>query len=166
MREIVRDRSRLEHILEAIDHINSFAAGKSKEQLESDKMQFYGLVKHIEIIGEAAYKLTRAFCREHPETPWESISKMRHVLIHDYYQIDANEVWKVINEDLGPLRSQVQQYITETDWDKWEQNEQVITETAVHKSLLMTAQRMKLKNYPVKEIISITGLSQDEIDAI
>lgn len=91
MRENLRDRSRLEHMLEAINHIICFSDGKTKEQLEADQMQFYGLVKHIEIIGEAAYKLTKAFCHEHPETPWESIAKMRHVLIHDYYQIDAKE---------------------------------------------------------------------------
>ena len=61
---------------------------------------------------------------------------------------------------------QIQRYISETDWDKWEQNEQVITETVVHKSLITTAQRMKSKGYPTKEIVSITGLSEEEINSI
>ena len=47
----------------------------------------------IEIIGKAAYKLTRTFCSEHAETPWEFIAKMRHVLVHDYYQIDPDAVF-------------------------------------------------------------------------
>lgn len=65
MREYVRDRERLEHIIEAIDRILSFAAGKTKEELEADNLKYYGVVKNIEIVGEAAYKLTNAFCRQH-----------------------------------------------------------------------------------------------------
>lgn len=51
MRENVRDRNRLEHIVEAIDRILDFANGKTKEQLEIDKLKYYGIVKNIEIIG-------------------------------------------------------------------------------------------------------------------
>ena len=43
--------------------------------------------------------------------------KMRHVLVHDYYQIDSLSVWKVIKEDLQPLREQVASYLADTDWD-------------------------------------------------
>ena len=50
---------------------------------------------------------------------------MRHVLVHDYYQIEPKEVWKVIREDLHPLRDQVAHYLTEVDWDEWEKNEVV-----------------------------------------
>ena len=82
MRENVRDRDRLEHILEAIVNILDFAEGKTKEELEADKLRYYGIVKNIEIIGEASYKLTHAFCND--------------VLVHDYYQISSKEVWKVI----------------------------------------------------------------------
>ncbi len=92
MRENVRDRDRLEHIVEAIDRILAFADGKTKEELEADDLKYYGIVKNIEIIGEATYMLTRAFCVQHPETPWEFIAKMRHVLVHDYYQIEPREV--------------------------------------------------------------------------
>ena len=95
MREHVRDRERLEHIVEAIDRILEFAEGKTKEELEADNLRYYGVVKNIEIVGEAAYKLTNAFCCQHPETPWKHITRMRHVLVHDYYQINPIEVWKV-----------------------------------------------------------------------
>ena len=67
MRENVRDRDRLEHIVEAIVNILDFADGKTKEELEADKLRYYGIVKNIEIIGEASYKLTHAFCSEHPD---------------------------------------------------------------------------------------------------
>ena len=96
MRENVRDRNRLEHIAEAIDRILAFAVGKTKEELEADNLKYYGIVKNIEIIGEATYMLTRAFCSQHPETPWEFIAKMRHVLVHDYYQIEPRDRKSVV----------------------------------------------------------------------
>ena len=166
MRENVRDRDRLEHIVEAITNILDFADGKTKEELEADKLRYYGIVKNIEIIGEATYKLTRAFCSQHPNTPWEFIAKMRHVLVHDYYQINPSEVWAVIQDDLSPLRDQVTSYLAETNWDEWEKNEVVITESATHKALMQTARRMKSKGYEVKEIMSITGLTAEEIEAL
>lgn len=166
MREAVRDRDRLEHIIEAIDRIINSAEYSSKEELEADNLIFYGIVKNIEIIGEAAYKLTRAFCLEHPQTPWEFIAKMRHVLVHDYYQIDADAVWKVMKEDLPPLRIQVEQYLNDTDWETWEKNEVAISESAVHKSLIQTATRMKMLGYDSNEISKVTGLSLDEVERI
>ena len=68
MREPVRDRDRLEHIVEAIDRILDNTDFKSRDELEADNLRYYGIVKSIEIIGEAAYKLTHAFCREHAAT--------------------------------------------------------------------------------------------------
>ena len=166
MREHIRDHDRLEHIVEAIDCILDFADGKTMEELESDKLKYYGIVKNIEIIGEAAYKLTQAFCRQHPETPWTFIARMRHVLVHDYYQIDSTEVFKVINEDLHVLREQVANYLSDTDWDEWEKNEIAIVETITHKSLAQTAVRMKQRGYDTDEICKITGLSRDEIETL
>ena len=92
--------------------------------------------------------------------------KMRHVLVHDYYQIDSLSVWKVIKEDLQPLREQVASYLADTDWDEWEKNEVVIVETATHKSLTQTATRMKQRGYDTDEICKITGLSREEIEGL
>jgi uncharacterized protein with HEPN domain len=156
----------LEHIVEAITNILDFADGKTKEELEADKLRYYGIVKNIEIIGEAAYKLTHAFCREHPETPWEFIMKMRHVLVHDYYQISSKEVWNVIKEDLKPLREQVTRYLADTNWDEWEKSEVVIKESAAHKTLIQTAQRMKNDGLPIKQISRYTGLTAEEIEGL
>ena len=164
MREPVRDRERLEHILNAANLILNFAEGKTKEELVADKMQFYGLVKNIEIIGEAAFKLTKAFRKEHPDTPWDNIVKMRHILIHDYYQIDESAVIYVIEDNLSPLREQVTRYLSETNWEEWEKNEVVITESATHKALIQTAIRMKKRGYGIEEICKITGLNRDEIE--
>ena len=166
MREPVRDRDRLEHIVEAIDRILNFSDYKSRETLETDNLRYYGIVKNIEIIGEAAYKLTRAFCKEHTETPWNFIAKMRHVLVHDYYQIDPEAVWKVVNEDLPLLRKQVAKYLAETDWNVWENNVEVISESVAHKSLIQTAERMKRRGYDIGDISEITGLSVEDVNTL
>ena len=80
MREPVRDRERLEHIVEAIDNMLDFADGRTKEELEADKLRYYGIVKNVEIVGEAAYKPTKAFRKEHPATPY-IFGLPRHTLI-------------------------------------------------------------------------------------
>lgn len=166
MREYVRDRERLEHMVEAIDRILDFAVGKTKEDLETDTLKYYGVVKNIEIVGEAAYKLTNAFCRQHPETPWKHITRMRHILVHDYYQISPLEVWKVIAEDLPPLREQIAGYLADTDWEAWERNEAVIVETTTNKNLEQTARRMKAKGFSAADIADITGLTAEEIESL
>lgn len=91
---------------------------------------------------------------------------MRNILVHDYYKIKESQIRYVIEDDLTPLLEQVIQYLNETDWSEWEQNEQAKAETAVHKSLMQTAWRMKNKGYEVKEIMSITGLTEEEIEGL
>lgn len=164
MREYVRDRDRLEHIVEALDNILNDSNAKTKEELASDKLRYYGIVKNIEIIGEAAYKLTRAFRRQHPETPWDFITGMRHVLVHDYYQIKPAEVWKVVQEDLHPLREQVTRYLADTDWEAWERNEAVIVETTTNKNLEQTARRMKIDGMDAELISRYTGIPIEDIE--
>lgn len=166
MRESVRDRDRLEHIVEAIDNILEYTEGKSLAEIEADKLKYYGIVKNIEIIGEAAYKLTKAYRNQHTQTPWDFIMKMRHVLVHDYYQIKSTEVYNVIIDDLPQLRQQISEYLKNTDWDEWEKNTSAISESAANKSLVQTAVRMKRLGYNADEISNITGLSVDEVDAL
>lgn len=166
MREVIRDRERLEHIVDAINRILNYCEGKSKEDLELNSLQFYGVVKNIEIIGEASYKLTSSFRSAHPETPWDAISKMRHVLVHEYYQIDEDQVWNVIHSDLHILKNQIIGYISDTDWETWNKNEIALSESVVHKRLIQTASRMKIDGFDVQQISRYTGLNIEEIEDI
>ena len=166
MKEPLKDRVRLEHIVEAIHNICSYTEGKSVNDLTNDSMLFYAVVKNIEIIGEAAYNITKAFREAHPETEWDEIMKMRHVLVHDYYRINPQLLWSVIQKDISLLKEQVTRYIVETNWEEWEKNEQVVTETAIHKNLIQTASRMKKDGMPILQISRYTGLSAEEIEEI
>jgi len=113
MRERIRDLARLQHILEHIDRAEQFMQGKSLEDLEKDVLLRYAVVKCLEIIGEAAYMLTLEFKENHPQTPWNVIIKMRHVLVHGYFSIEMPIVWDIIKNDFPVLRPQIEQYIKE-----------------------------------------------------
>ncbi len=123
MREPLRDKERLLHILQSIELIQEYIENVSFETFTADKIRYGGVVYYTMIIGEAAYKLSRAFIAEHPETPWQSIADMRHHLVHGYYQVDARIVWQVIQNDLAPLKNQIEKLLAETDWSQWEQQD-------------------------------------------
>ena len=107
MREPVRDKGRLEHMVDAIDNVNEYMQDVSYDVLRGDKMRYHAVVHNIQVVGEAAYKLTKEFCESHPEVPWRHIVSMRHILVHDYYNIDLQEVWNIVANDLSPLRNQL-----------------------------------------------------------
>ena len=113
MRERIRDKERLEHIITAIDTLIEGSKRHSVEEAEKDSIIFYGFVKQVEIIGEATYMLTKEFRASHPDTEWDVIEGMRHVLVHGYYSITPHKVWHVIQNDLPILRPQIEGYIKE-----------------------------------------------------
>lgn len=113
MREKIKDFDRLRHIKESIDNVFEFMEGKTVNDLANDKLLFYGVVKNVEIIGEAAYMLTKEFIASHPETPWIDIIGMRHVLVHGYYTASPLFIWDTYKNDLGLLKQQIEVYISE-----------------------------------------------------
>ena len=108
MREIVRDKNRVEHILEAIDNVFEFTKNVAYEDFVNNKMLRFAVVKNLEIIGEASFKLTKGFKNKHNEIDWQTIIGMRHVLVHGYYQIEDFIAWGVVQKDLQPLKEQIQ----------------------------------------------------------
>ena len=115
MRERIKDKGRLEHILNAIDIILANKSRFTLEQIEVDPIVFYGFVKQIEIIGEAVYMLTKEFRGSHPELDWETIENMRHVLVHGYYKIKPDRVWATVQTDIPALRPYIVKYLQEAD---------------------------------------------------
>ena len=113
MREQIRDKERLEHILHAIDILLEYKQKYTIDEVMNNPIVFFGFVKHVEIIGEAVYKLTLDFRNTHPQVEWDVIEGMRHVLVHGYYDITPNKVWHVIHNDLPTLRPQIERYIEE-----------------------------------------------------
>ena len=108
MREEIKDPIRLEHMLEAIANVNLFMTGQDLSSLESDSMLYFAVIKNIEIIGEAAYKLSGEFKEKHSNIPWLQIEKMRHVLVHGYYSISAPLLFNVYTEDIPVLKRYIE----------------------------------------------------------
>lgn len=113
MREPTKDKGRLDHILECINNINEFVESKTFEQMEGDKMCYFAVVYQLVVIGEAANMLTKEFRDARPQTPWREIISMRNFIVHGYNVVDKNEVWSVIQDDLQPLKQQIEEYIEE-----------------------------------------------------
>lgn len=113
MRETAKDKGRLQHILSSIERVQEFTKGMSKEELVNDTLHLHATVYNVQIVGEAVYKLTKEFKESHTETPWRMIEKMRHILVLDYYQINLDILWIVINEDLPILEEQIKKYISD-----------------------------------------------------
>ena len=126
MREPLRDKGRLLHIKEAITTILERAQGQTFESLTKDKIVFGGIVYYNMIIGEAAYKLSRDFVATYTQVDWDAIANMRHHLVHGYYQVNAKDVWDVIQFDLKPLQNQVTQLLESIDWEEWENQYSII----------------------------------------
>ncbi len=115
MREHNRDKERLQHILDAIQVIENGLNVYTKEELFSTPLLYYGLVKQIEIIGEAANMLTIEFRAEHTEVDWRPIVNMRNVLVHDYIHISKDMLWYTLTQEVPELKKHMERYYAELD---------------------------------------------------
>ena len=113
MREPLRDKERLEHMLAAADRVIRYTSDKTYKDLVADDMMYYAVVKNIEIIGEAANLLSSEFIVSHPTTPWKQVRGMRNYIVHEYFQIDDVVVWGVVSTDIPVLRKQILEYLEE-----------------------------------------------------
>ena len=113
MREEVRDIERLEHILAAMNVLIGYKEQHTLEDALADPIVYFGLVKHVEIIGEAVYKLTLEYRANHQEVNWDDIARMRHVLVHGYYKIRPSQLWNTIETDIPALKPIIEQLIAE-----------------------------------------------------
>ncbi len=82
------DAIRIGHMIEAAEAAAGFIAGRQRSDLDSDRMLLFALVRAIEIIGEAASKLSPDARAAMPSVPWANVVAMRHRLVHAYFDID------------------------------------------------------------------------------
>lgn len=168
MRERSRDKGRLEDIIEYSTNVTNLIEGYSLEALIADKRTYYSVMKNIEVVGEAAYMLTKAFKISHPEVPWKVVQGMRHVLVHDYANVVSATLYDTAVNDMQPLRQQVERYLTETDWAEWQSMADDFEDTAddVRKTNIENARKMKELGSDTAFISQVTGLTAEEIEAL
>jgi uncharacterized protein with HEPN domain len=96
-------RERLRDMLEAIEHIDRYAS-RGKEVFERGELIQNWVVRHLQILGEAARATPQEVQEMAPNMPWSQIIGMRHILVHDYFRIDTGIVWDVVERDLPELK--------------------------------------------------------------
>ncbi|MCA9454569.1 MAG: DUF86 domain-containing protein [Nitrospira sp.] len=108
------DRERIRDILEAIERIERYVPD-GQPRFEQDELLQTWMVHHIQIIGEAARKLSDSLRNNHPEIPWPQIITMRNVLVHDYFGLDLQEVWMTVERDIPDLKPKIQAILQEVE---------------------------------------------------
>lgn len=101
----------LRHILDAIERIQQYLAGVSYDQFLQNTLLQDGVVRQLEILGEAARNISDALQSTHPEIPWGKMIGIRNRLIHAYFEVDLLTVWDTIRSDLPPLKRQIEQVL-------------------------------------------------------
>ena len=100
------DRERLEDVVTAIDRILEKTA-LGRPAFERDEMLQVWVLHHLQIVGEAARALSPEFRQKHTDKVWSKAIGLRNVLVHHYFEIKPDQVWKVVEEELPSLRQKV-----------------------------------------------------------
>jgi uncharacterized protein with HEPN domain len=101
----------LTHILDAICKIERFTSFLSKNDFVMDDKTNLAVLRLLEIIGEAANHISQDTLQQIPEIPWKEIVGFRNILIHEYFNVDLDIVWKTIQTNIPEMKSKIQEYL-------------------------------------------------------
>jgi uncharacterized protein with HEPN domain len=105
------DLVRLRHMLEAAQVATEFIQGETRESLDKDRKLVFAVVRAIEIVGEAASKVSPGFRDAHPLIPWKVIVGMRNWVIHAYFDVNLDIVWDTATKNLPALIVELEKLI-------------------------------------------------------
>lgn len=97
----------LRHIFDAISRIEEYLKNTDESNFKKNYLIQDGVIRQIEIIGEATRKISSEFRKSHPEIPWRDIAGMRDKLIHHYFGIDLDAVWLTATGDIPKFKEQI-----------------------------------------------------------
>ena len=100
-------------MLDAAKEIMAFVQNQTRKTLDTNRMLVLSIMRSIEVIGEAASKVTKEFQDQQKEIPWTEIVAMRNRLIHAYFDIDLDRVWDTVQDDLPKLIEVLEKIIPE-----------------------------------------------------
>ena len=98
-------------MLDATSEALEFVRGKGRTDLDTDRKLVLSLIKELEIIGEAAGKVSAEIRTQYSDIPWQDISGMRNRLIHAYFDIDLDVVWTTVTRDLPSLKTELEKIL-------------------------------------------------------
>jgi uncharacterized protein with HEPN domain len=100
-------------IRDAVAKAEQFVAGMTYEQFAADEKTAFAVVRALEIVGEAARKIPESTQARYPRVPWREMMGMRNILIHDYFGVNLHVVWNTVQNDLPPMKPQIERMIAE-----------------------------------------------------
>lgn len=109
------DRTRLRHMLIHAEEAGEMAQGRTREDLDSDRQLNLSLVRLMEIIGEAASRISPQTCQQIKAVPWPDIVGLRNRLVHGYDKVDFDVLWDILTYDLAPLIAALREALQRDD---------------------------------------------------
>lgn len=94
----------LRHMLDAIDRVIEATQRVTREDFNRDWMIQDAIVHELQILGEAAGRVSRELTDQHPEIPWRKVTGLRHKIVHDYFAVDLDIVWDTATLDAPGIR--------------------------------------------------------------
>jgi len=107
MRSSIGDKIRLQHIIDAIDEIESYVVGADFNKFKDNSMMRFACIKQMEIIGEASNHISEGVKSKFSYIEWRQIVGMRNVFVHEYFGVDTSIIWEIIKEDLPDLKVKI-----------------------------------------------------------
>lgn len=105
------DKIRVQHMIDAAEEAKSFVGDTSEQDFIKNRMLILSVIKEIEIIGEAASRISEVTRLEYPEIPWQDIIGMRNRLIHGYFDVNVKLVWNTVKNNLPALNKSLKEII-------------------------------------------------------
>jgi len=102
------DSAYLRHILDAVSRIEEYTEDMNREDFLSSNLHQDAVIRQVEVIGEAARKVSEETRKRHTEVPWKDMAGMRDKLIHGYFGVDLDAVWDTVKEDIPRLKTMIQ----------------------------------------------------------
>ena len=118
MKDKIGDIQRLQHILTAINEIENYVLNHSKDSFTKNSMMRFASIKQLEIIGEACNIISAETKLKFPNIQWKEIIGFRNILVHEYFGIDSQLIWQVIQDDIPLLKNGIQIILSELDSSK------------------------------------------------
>lgn len=97
----------LSHIIECIEKLEFILKDLNYGEYLEDWIKQDAIIRNVEIIGEAISNIDENLKSKYPEVPWKEAKGMRNILIHEYFQIDYDEVWSTLHEDIPDLKYKI-----------------------------------------------------------